>query len=566
MPDRLPSDIGRTFLSLHHIADIMTQSSLPNSAVNDQPNYPDEGSRPTFSQIFRLILRQWYWFVLSFVLFVVLGKSVADHRPMGRQTYYMQLSSREPHELTNPMMPLSDSTFKTSPWTPEYIASLLNTTTAVVEAGKRINFQVNYFVKTSWGRRDYYNQTPIIVHFDDLLATDKMDCIAKLDDPVHPKQVTLSGFTGTAQGVSIREPYDVVIPVGSTQETPAGRVTITLDNPEHHFPYHIDQKYKTIALSYSTVPDMRDAYETEMQVTMKKADLPLSSVMRVEMLSDRSERRCLELLYQMYLVTDSLGWVEQLSDQGMIDSLGQFTGTVPPAGLSPFRLIDKPRIARDFEPDLFIIAGMGLLGLLLPLLLLYIYWAILGAIYYVCELPRLLRSRLTLDLQRGRKGKSLYPHLEELCALVSPQGETRTIQLATPSGTKYHRQLVSELQQALQQRGISCAVWYLDLANQKKVSEESNGVYHTTLTPGMIGSSAFQQQLKQLQTQHQLTIIVPPALTKDPTAYLLSSSVEQSLYGIYRGSTRIRAIKRVVHQLQIRQQLDRSRIHTLWVE
>ena len=82
----------------------------------------------------------------------------------------------------------------------------------------------------------------------------------------------------------------------------------------------------------------------------------------------------------------------------------------------------------------------------------------------------------------------------------------------------------------------------------------------------MIGSSAFQQQLKQLQTQHQLTIIVPPALTKDPTAYLLSSSVEQSFYGIYRGSTRIRAIKRVVHQLQIRQQLDRSRIHTLWVE
>lgn len=86
------------------------------------------------------------------------------------------------------------------------------------------------------------------------------------------------------------------------------------------------------------------------------------------------------------------------------------------------------------------------------------------------------------------------------------------------------------------------------------------------LTPGLVSSSAFQQQLQQLQTQHQLTIIAPPALTEDPTAYLLSSSVERSFYCIYRGSTRVRAIKRVVHQLQIRQQLDHSRIETLWIE
>ena len=546
----------------------MTQSSLPNRAVYNEPTRSDEGTRPTFSQILRLILKQWYWFVLSFVLFVVLGKIVADHRPLGRQTYYMQLSSREPHELTNPMMTLSDSTFKTSPWTPEYIATLLNTTTAVVEAGRRINFQVDYFVKTPWGMRDYYNQTPIIVHFDDLLPTDKVHCIAKLDDPVHPQQVTLSGFLGTAQGISINEPYDVVIPVGSTQETPVGHVSITLDNPKHHFPYHIDQKHKKIALSYSTLQDTRAVYETEMQVTMKKADLPLSSVMRVEMLSNRSERRCLDLLYQMYLVTDSLGWVEQLSDEGVTDSLGQFAGTVPPAGLSPFRLIDEPRIAKDLEPDLFIIAGMGLLGLLLPLLLMYIYWAIRGVIYYVSELPSLLRHRLTLDLKRGRKGKKpLYPNLEELCALVMPpQGEPRTIQLATPNSTKYHDQLLAELQQALEQRGISCAVWHLDLAEQKAVSKTPSDVYHTTLTPGLISSTAFQQQLKQLQTQHQLTIIASPALMEDPTAYLLSSSVEQSLYCIYRGSTRVRAIKRIVHQLQIRQLLDRSRIEILWIE
>lgn len=546
----------------------MTQSSLPNRAVYNEPTRSDEGTRPTFSQILRLILKQWYWFVLSFVLFVVLGKIVADHRPLGRQTYYMQLSSREPHELTNPMMTLSDSAFKTSPWTPEYIATLLNTTTAVVEAGRRINFQVDYFVKTPWGMRDYYNQTPIIVHFDDLLPTDKVHCIAKLDDPVHPKQVMLSGFLGTAQGVSINEPYDVVIPVGSTQETPVGHVSITLDNPKHHFPYHIDQKHKKIALSYSTLQDIRAVYETEMQVTMKKADLPLSSVMRVEMLSNRSERRCLDLLYQMYLVTDSLGWVEQLSDEGVTDSLGQFAGTVPPTGLSPFRLIDEPRIAKDLEPDLFIIAGMGLLGLLLPLLLMYIYWAIRGVIYYVSELPSLLRHRLTLDLKRGRKGKKpLYPNLEELCALVTPpQGEPRTIQLATPNSTKYHDQLLAELQQALEQRGISCAVWHLDLAEQKAVSKTPSDVYHTTLTPGLISSTAFQQQLKQLQTQHQLTIIASPALMEDPTAYLLSSSVEQSLYCIYRGSTRVRAIKRIVHQLQIRQLLDRSRIEILWIE
>ena len=109
-------------------------------------------------------------------------------------------------------------------------------------------------------------------------------------------------------------------------------------------------------------------------------------------------------------------------------------------------------------------------------------------------------------------------------------------------------------------------MWHLDLAEQKAVSKTPSDVYHTTLTPGLISSTAFQQQLKQLQTQHQLTIIASPALMEDPTAYLLSSSVEQSLYCIYRGSTRVRAIKRIVHQLQIRQLLDHSRIEILWIE
>ncbi|MDD6928413.1 MAG: hypothetical protein SOW36_05595 [Porphyromonas sp.] len=546
----------------------MTQSSLPNRAVNDQPSYLDEGSRPTFSQILRLILKQWYWFVLSVALFVVLGKVIADHRPLGRQTYYMHLSSRQPHELTNPIMQLSDSTLKTSPWTPEYIAALLSTTTAVEEAGKRIDFQVNYWVKTPFGMRDYYNQTPIIVRFGNLLPTDKLDCIARLDDPVHPKQVTMSAFSGVVQGQPLYESYDVVIPVGTTQETPVGPITVTLDDPAQHYPYHIDQEYTEIPITYSPLVDTRVAYEQDMEITMKKEDLPLSSVIRVELPSNRSERRCLDLLYEMYVVTDSLGWVEQLSDEGVTDSLGRFAGSVPVAGLSPFRLIDQPRVLRETQPDLFIIAGMGLLGLLLPLLLMYIYWAIQGVIYYVSELPSLLRRRLRLDLQRDRKGKNaLYPNLEELCSLVTPpQGESRTIQLATPNRTKYHDQLIAELQQALQQRGVSCAVWHLDLAEQKAASKTPSDVYHSTLTPGLVGSTAFQQQLKQLQTQHQLTIIAPPALTKDPTAYLLSSILEQSLYCIYRGSTRVRAIKRVVHQLQIRQQLDRSRIETLWIE
>lgn len=115
-------------------------------------------------------------------------------------------------------MQLGDPIPKTSPWAPEYIASLLNTTTAVLEAGKRIDFQVDYWVKTPFGMRDYYNQTPIIVRFGNLLPTDKLYCIARLDDPVHPKEVTMSAFSGVVQGQPLYEPYDVVIPVGTTQE------------------------------------------------------------------------------------------------------------------------------------------------------------------------------------------------------------------------------------------------------------------------------------------------------------------------------------------------------------
>lgn len=544
----------------------MTHSSLPHRASHDESAYSDDGMRPSFSQIMSLILRHWYWFIISCILFVILGKSIVAHRPMGQQTYYMQLSSRQPHELTNPMIPLSDSTDKTSPWTPEYIAALLNTTTAVVEAGQRINFQVDYTVQTPWGKRDYYNQTPILVHFDDLLPTDEITCMAQLDDPVHPQQVTLRAFSGIAHGVKIREPYEVIAPIGIATETPVGRITVQLDDPARHYPYHIDQRYEEIAITYSTLTDVRNFYEKELEVTMKRADLPLSSVIRVDLLTGGSERRSLELLHEMYLVTDSIAWVEQLSDETGVP-VAQFAGSVPAAGRSPFRLIDEPRVLSEMQPDLFIIAGLGLFGLLLPLLIMYIYWVILGAIYYVSELPSLLRQRLRLDIQRNRRGKRpLYPNLEELCALVSPEGEPCTIQLATPSRTKSHEQLLTELQQALQQRGISCGVWHLEPASRHKPAPPKEGVYRTQLTPGLVGSADFQQQLKQLQAQHQLLIIAPPALTKAPTAYLLADSVAQSFYCIYRGGTAIRAIGLVVKQLQIRRHIDLSRLHTLWVE
>lgn len=546
----------------------MTHSSHTKGAEvgSSAPSY-GYGVRPSFSQVLLIFLRRWYWFVLSIALFVWLGSSIVKYRPLGRQTYYMQLSSREPHELTEPTMQLSDSAFRTSPWAPEYIASLLNTTTAVLEAGKRIDFQVDYWVKTPFGMRDYYNQTPIIVRFGNLLPTDKVDCIARLDDPVHPRQVTLSGFAGVVQGQPLYEPYDVVIPVGTTQETPVGPVTVTLDDPTQHFPYHIDQRYTEVAITYTSLVVARDVYETEMQVTMKKADLPLSSVMRVELLSNRSERRCLSLLNEMYIVTDSLGWVEQLSDEGQVDSLGQFVGTVPPAGLSPFKLIDKPRELREIEPDLFVIAGMGLLGLLLPLFLMYIYWAVLGVIHYLSELPTLLRERLTLDLKRARWGRRpLYPNLEELATALAPQGEQRTVLLATPDRVKAHSQLVCELQQALQQRGVSCGVWSLDLPSKKMTDKPQKAVCHTQLTPGLIGSTAFQQQMQQLQTQYQLLIIVPPALAQDPLAYSLSERVEQSYCAIYREATRIRSIRRVVKQMEVRQQLNLSKWHTLWID
>ena len=544
----------------------MTQSSHSKRADVDIVAPNEYGVRPSFSQVLTIVLKRWYWFVLSIAIFVWLGSSIVKHRPLGRKTYYMHLSSRQPHELTEPTMQLSDSLLKTSPWTPEYIAALLNTTTVVEEAGKRIDFQVDYWVKTPFGMRDYYNQTPIIVRFGNLLPTDKLYCIARLDDPVHPKKVTMSAFTGVVQGQPLYEPYEVVIPVGTTQETPVGPITVTLDNPEQHFPYHIDQAYTEIPITYSSLVDTRVEYDKNMEVTMKEGDIPLSSVMRVELPSSHSERRCLSLLYEMYIVTDSLGWVEQLTDEGHVDSLGQFVGTVPPAGFSPFRLIDKPRVLTEIQPDLFIIAGMGVLGLLLPLLLLYIYWAIRGVIYYLSELPSLLRKRLTLDLKRSQWGKRpLYPNLEELATTLALQGEQRTILLTTPNKLKAHTQFITELQQALQQRGISCGVWHLDLAGNKATDKSREATYHTQLSPGLIGSTAFQQQMQQLQTQYQLLLIVPPVLVKDSLAYPLSERVEQTYCAIYREGTRIRAIQRVVKQMEIRQQLDLSKWHMLWI-
>ena len=99
----------------------------------------------------------------------------------------------------------------------------------------------------------------------------------------------MSAFTGVVQGQPLYEPYEVVIPVGTTQETPVGPITVTLDNPEQHFPYHIDQAYTEIPITYSSLVDTRVEYDKNMEVTMKEGDIPLSSVMRVELPSSHSE-------------------------------------------------------------------------------------------------------------------------------------------------------------------------------------------------------------------------------------------------------------------------------------
>ena len=545
----------------------MTHPSPHRNRYNTSKDWHDNESPLSFSQILRLILHHWYWFALSLVLFIALGKVIVRHRPLGRQSYYMQLSSRQPHELSEPTMPLDDPSIKTSPWTPEYIASLLNTTTAVIDAGERINFQVDYSVKTSFGRRDYYNQTPIIVHFDDLISTDKVYCIAELDDPIQPREVTMSRFAGVAQGSPIHKSDNVTIPVGDTRETPAGRITVTLDNRQQHYPYHIDQQYRKIAISYTPLNETRYIYETEMQISMKDADLPLSSVIRVNMISDRSERRCLELLKTMYIVTDSLAWMEYYSDlEG--DSVSLSASRVPPVGVSPFKLVDEPRLWRETQPDLFIIAGMGLLGLLLPLLILYIYWSIRGVIYYISELPRLLYNRIMLDVERSTRQKhQLYPDLEELCASLTPCEGHSTALLTTPSELKAHHQLIDALRQALQQRGTAYAIWHLSLSGEGISSETGGNVYHTAITPGMLSSAPFRQQLERLQMQYPLLFIDAPALSVSTASYLLSESFSlQTFCCVYRGGSKLRDIKRIVQDLQIRQQLALSRWHTLWIK
>lgn len=564
------------------------------SQSHTAPSTTTETISLSFAQILRMAMKYWYIFVLSVLLFGSLAVLFVRQRPLGSTAYFMHVSSREAHEVMSPhSYPQAvDGAIvaapRTSPWAPEYIASIFYTTSVLEQAGVEVDFQTNYAVETAWGRRDYYNQTPILVRFLDLPADGEASCVAELDDPEHPTKVSLRQLTGRIGSRYITEPSDAVVEPGGVVETPLGRIAVVADDPEQHYPHHIPQQYTKIEIHRSTLDNTRILYDRELAV---KSGSPIkdapSSVIRVEIESDQSERRCLELLRKMYLVADSIAWVKQIADlradtpatilarrgAAVADSThvadADAVVVVPSIGESPLEMIDEPRLTRSKLPDLFLLIGLPLLGLLLPFFLLYIYWAFRGVVYSTTELSPRWRERLLLDIRR--KGRRLHDAgIDELRYLVSrpTDGDTshRVLLCATPTSTKYHAMLLDTLRDNATKAGISTIVWHL-LSEDERAPESKPmaGHLYQTLTAGYIGSAAYAQQLKQLQEQYQLVVIAAPATTQSDALYLLHRQCEGAMLFVYRGATRLCHLKRTLQSIDHRSACPLERWKVVWI-
>ncbi len=265
-------------------------------------------AKMTLPAFVRLMLRNWYWFILALFIAGVGIKLKSRSTVVGNNRYRMAVMTRFPMQV--PQSPTASSVTVNASESSEaplwkhvpafdatQIYGWIVSADIIHRAGKHLGFEVDYLQKDLIFSKDIYNYIPFKILFPDALDTDQFSLTAHSS----PEGITVSKISGIFQGRPIVEGDPILVPWEGEAQSPVGLIRLE-DNPgwEEYGkgPY---KEEKPITIVRKSVIETRAQYDWDMQLSVE-----MPNFLNSEFTTTGSARRAKQLLSEMLVELDSI--------------------------------------------------------------------------------------------------------------------------------------------------------------------------------------------------------------------------------------------------------------------
>ena len=255
--------------------------------VNSSENNPSDVQTFTFRDMVSMVLRNWYWFIISTMLFVAGGALyIMKSSPVYQRNATIMVKDSRKGSGANEMAIFGEIAGLSTRRNVDNELFVLQARRLMVEVVDRLGLTVGYTTRSGLRTVDLYRRSPIEVQF--VNGNDTERCSFKVD--LGQKQVTIYDFKRASVAGEEEDDdkeFSTTVPYGSSVMTPSGEIVI---NPT----LYMEEEYvgKTITVSKSTREAVATRYRTAMKSSVANK---MSSIINIS-LNDIVARRAEDII------------------------------------------------------------------------------------------------------------------------------------------------------------------------------------------------------------------------------------------------------------------------------
>ncbi|KXC08447.1 hypothetical protein JFY68_03585 [Porphyromonas gingivalis] len=492
---------------------------------------------------FRICLRNWYWILLSIVLFAGWGVVKYKRAGMAPSTYFTTVMARFPEGVQracsgglNPNYNVYDN------YTPRWegisvldqnsIFNGLCATSLVERVGEKIQYDVNYYLPGKVTNHDFYDHTPIHLIFSPESALSSFTVKMK----VEKEHATILSLKGKHDGekVSIK---DIRLPYGISVATPIGELRV---EKTPRFDYETSKKEffskPIIIVTKESKDKARVLYDSglrteeskgriEMRITIKRSlgfardfldgiieefDIQSREKYRqeVEEKIALAEKSLSELQKSEGPVSDStlvsLGITEKERNadsealrKKLVSMINEYKVDLLTADASSSLIVlDKTKSVPVSKKDLLILIINLIMGLFFPMIIFFVYIVLRNLILVPSELGEKALKRILALLNGNKKRAATMQRDIDLLRLnlteYLPDSASSCIILTGMSGNEQTERIATELVSSFERKGKNFQILHLeesDAALKEMTALREKGISVFAIAPSVVRSA-----------------------------------------------------------------------------
>lgn len=474
------------------------------------------------SVFFQLSFKNWYWILLSIVLFGGWGAYKYLQAGLPFNTYFTAVMARFPEGIVRQAgSSISNKAYLHDNYTPrwegitafdrEMTFNGLCATELVEAVGAKIQYDVNYYRKGRFFCQDIYDTTPIHCLFPEGTEDDTFEAELLVEDD-KATILSLNGFHG---GMPI-DLNNISVPYDESVETPFGMLHIakteSFDHAKEVYPWPMKVKVSkmsrvTARVIYdSALRTEEERSRIEMRISMNRSmgfardfldgliqeyDRRARALYRdqIEEKIVFIERALANLEQESKLPSDSSWAVLGISpleknvsqdalrirllsilDEYKVDLLGAETS-------SSLIVLDKTKIVPGVNSNTYTLVVYLLAGIIIPLLIIIFYILLHRFLLSYSELGEKVRGRFLCQLNGGRRKSGMLQRDIDLLRLnlheSGLEGRTKCIALSGMSGGEKTEMVAKMLADSFRKSGQAMEIVHVADSEDKTVVAET---------------------------------------------------------------------------------------------